>query len=1137
VEQKIIINKLDEFIRKFYKNQLLKGVIYSSGILVLLFLFVITAEYFGEFGIEIRTVLFYTFLLSGFYVVFNFIVLPLLKLNKLGKVISHEEAATIIGKHFGSVQDKLLNVLQLQQNKSDVYSQELLQAGIQQKIIELKPLAFTSAIDFKENIRYLKYALIPLFLLLIISIVAPKILSIGSERIINHTSTFEKQAPFRFTIKNKNLDCFQQKDFDLQVELSGDEFPNELFITINQAEYQLKKESNSTFSYTFKNVQSSIPFSLNGAGFTSNSYLLNVLPKPSLSDFSCMLDYPAYLNRSDETIANTGDLVVPEGTKITWKLRTKNANELQLLFDDTNMRISPVRENEFTLSRLFLQSSNYAIVAGNQFAKGIDSVNYSIQVIKDAYPEIMMSETKDSLREGISYFSGNIKDDYGFNRFQFITTISSKDSSGKLTVKSTNELLSIQKNASSQSVVFASDFQKLQLKPGDRIDYYFEVFDNDGVHGPKSAKSQLLTFKAPTLEEMENQLSEKNKDIKNDLDESIKKAKDLQKQITDLNRNVLEKKQLGWEEKKKLENLIDKQKNLEEQIQQIQQQNDINQQNQNRFQQPDESILEKQQQLEQLFENIMTPEMKKLFEELQKLMEKMDKNKVQETLEKMDLSNKDIQKELDRTLEQFKEMEAQQKMENLAQKLDELSKKQDELSNQSDNKNSDSKELNTKQEELNKLFDQVKEDAKELNELNKELENPMMIPDMKEEEQNVDKEQQNASDQLKQNNKKNASKSQKNAAKQMKSMSEKMENAMEQMEQDQNSEDIQSLRQVMENLMHVSFEEEELIKKSQKIKTNDPQYNKIAQQQKKLQDDSKMIEDSLLALSKRNPMVSASINREISAIQMNMKKAIAALAERQTGEALVREQNAMTSINNLALLLNESLEQMQMQAQKQQQSKPGSGSCKKPGGKQGKPGTSNIREMQQSLNKQLEQMKKMLEEQGKNPNGKKPGEQKGNKPGGKTGNGGMMPGGNSEQFAKMAAQQEAIRRAIQEAMKGIQKKEGNEPGGDLAKKMEETETDLVNKMITQETIKRQQEILTKLLEHEKAEREREMDEKRQSNESKNENFSNQNLFLEYKRLKEQELELLKTVPASLNPYYKQKVNIYLNNFSNTLNTK
>ena len=46
--------------------------------------------------------------------------------------------------------------------------------------------------------------------------------------------------------------------------------------------------------------------------------------------------------------------------------------------------------------------------------------------------------------------------------------------------------------------------------------------------------------------------------------------------------------------------------------------------------------------------------------ELQKLMEKMDKNKIQETLEKLKLSDKDIEKELDRTLEQFKQMEIQQ---------------------------------------------------------------------------------------------------------------------------------------------------------------------------------------------------------------------------------------------------------------------------------------------------------------------------------------------------------------------------------------------------------------------------------------------------------------------------------------------
>ena len=86
-------------------------------------------------------------------------------------------------------------------------------------------------------------------------------------------------------------------------------------------------------------------------------------------------------------------------------------------------------------------------------------------------------------------------------------------------------------------------------------------------------------------------------------------------------------------------------------------------------------------------------------------------------------------------------------------------------------------------------------------------------------------------------------------------------------------------------------------------------------------------------------------------------------------------------------------------------------------------------------------------------------------------------------------------------------------------------------MISQQTLFRQQEILTRLLESEKAEQEREMDEKRESNESKDKQISNQNSFLEYKRLKEKELELLKTVPPNLNPYYKEKVNDYFNNYT------
>jgi hypothetical protein len=60
----------------------------------------------------------------------------------------------------------------------------------------------------------------------------------------------------------------------------------------------------------------------------------------------------------------------------------------------------------------------------------------------------------------------------------------------------------------------------------------------------------------------------------------------------------------------------------------------------------------------------------------------------------------------------------------------------------------------------------------------------------------------------------------------------------------------------------------------------------------------------------------------------------------------------------------------------------------------------------------------------------------------------------------------------------------------------------------------------------KRERERDQEEQRKSEESKNAYQRNPNGFDEYKRLKLKETELLQTVPPSLNSYYRKKVNDY-----------
>lgn len=1150
----ILIQKLDEFIRRYYKNQLIKGVLYASGILLSAFLSVTFLEYFGEFNSLIRGILFFSFLAATLFVLAKYIAVPLLKLNKIGNVISYDQAANIIGNHFTNVQDKLLNVLQLQNNKILSGSDELLLASINQKINELKPVPFTTAVDINENKKYLKYVL-PLFLLTTtIVIIWPQVITKSTTRLMNYHTYYEKEMPFQFTIQNKNLQALQTQDYNLEVKVSGAELPNEVFININGIEYKLEKENNTLFKYTFSNLQANTTFQLGAAGFTSKEYELKVLPKPTLMQFNLKLVFPAYLNKPNENIANTGDLQIPQGTKVNWVFNTKNTDQLQLKFSDSLASPQRNNENQFQFSRKFIQSNSYTIKAVNKFVlTAADSVNYSINVVPDQYPTIDVNEKLDSLNPKNIYFSGQIKDDYGFNRLNFHFKKSGTDSSGKATESNGSFPITVNKTQVAQPYFYFLDAAQFNLQPGDRIEYYFEVFDNDGVNGAKSAKTQLMVFKAPTKDEINKNTEKNNTEIKQDLEESIKKAKQLQKEVNELSKKINDKKQLGYEEKKKLEDVLKKQNELQNKIEELKQENQLNNKQQNEFSQSDESLLEKQKQLEQLFENVMTPEMKKLFDELNKMLDKLDKNEVQQKLEELKLSNKDIEKELDRNLEAFKQLEVEKKMQDVIDKLDELKNKEDELNketenkksddknqdnknqdkndkNKDDNKKVDAKELEKKQEDIAKQFEELKKDMKELEQKNKELEEPNALPKNEEKQEEISKDMKNSSEQLSKNNKKDAGKSQKSASEKMQEMKEEMENSMESNESKEAEENAEALRQILENLVNLSFAQEELIKQLPKTRIDNPQYVGIPKQQNKLKDDSKIIEDSLLALSKRAPQISAVVNREISAINLNMNKTVRALAERNTGEGAMRMQTTMTSVNNLALLLNEALEQMQQQMKKQQQQKGSSGKCKKPGSGKGskpsdKPSMQSMKKLQEQLNEQLKQMKEAMEK-GQKP-GQKPGEKPGQKPGqGQQGNGLMMPG-NSEQLAKMAAQQEALRRQMQQMMDKLKNK-GKNPGGDIADLMEQTEKDLVNKQLTNETMKRQQDILSKLLESEKAEREREQDEQRKSNEAKNQILSNPSQFLEYKRMKEKEMELLNTVPPSLTPYYKEKVNNYFN---------
>ncbi|WP_041537110.1 DUF4175 family protein [Pseudopedobacter saltans] len=1083
-----LIAKIDDFIRKYYLNKVLRGSIWLVFAFLIPYLIIIIAEYYGYFPPKLKTGLFYIFCLGQLLIAYFLVIKPLLKYFKLGKVISYERASEIIGEHFSDIQDKLINTLQLHKSATEnPQHKDLILAAIEQKSNQMQPIPFVSAIKISENKKYLPYAVIPLFIIIILAIIAPAILKEGTTRIINHNKTYVRQAPFKFRIQNKKLEAVQGEDFKLELKLSGDKIPQDIYLIDGQNSFKLKKEDILNFSYIFKNIQQSKTFQFKAGDYYSESYNLIVHKKPLLIGSSISLLYPAYLQRGNDKNVNLGDLIIPEGTRIIWNLKTENTERIGFNIDNKNIVLTD-KNNSFTISHIAKESSSFAIRLNN-IDNEDEAIKHQINVIPDQYPQIEIEERPDSLNSRVIYFMGRISDDYGLNQLSFhyqIKNPSNKSGNGKnykVPIKFTGK--------TSSNFFYFWPLNTLNLQEGDELSYYFQISDNDGVNGSKITKSPQKIYKSPTVSESFEKANQSTAQVKQKMQSAIRQSQKIQQDAQKLNQELLNTKSLDFEQKKQIEELLDKQEKLEKLLKEISDENKKNILERSQIEK-DKELLEKQKQIQELFDNVLDEKTKELLKNLQKLMDEKNKDLPQQNdMKQMQSDNKSLQKELDRILELYKKLESEQKLNEQIQKLEDLADKQLQNSKENDIR---------KQAEIQKQFEEIKKGLQEAKQKNDALDRPDNYDLKEQQQQDIDKKINDALKQLQQNNKQQASGSQKDAGKKMQDLAQQLKEMQQESSEEQISVDMKSLRQLLQNLLRSSFNQESVMLEMKSTDGSSPKFTELGKKQREISDNLKMVEDSLFSLSKKVPQISTAVNQEVTQIRENLNSTLENIPDRNIAQINKNQQYALTSINNLALMLSEALQQLQ-NAMKNAKS----GGKGKP-----QPGMSELSKMQEELNKNMQKAKEQMQKEGSEP--------------GKPGKSNI-----SRQFSEMAKQQQMIRQTLQELNQKMNK-DGTGKSGNLEKimkEMEQTETELVNKRITEQSLLRQQDIQIKLLEAEKAEREREQDKDRESKSGKD--FApNYNLILkEYNELKRKDSELLKTVPPSLNNFYKTKSNQYL----------
>ncbi|MFD2563523.1 DUF4175 family protein [Aquimarina rubra] len=1122
-----IKNKLEQFIKKYYVNELIKGIILFFSIGVLYFLATLLIEYFLWLNSTGRTILFWLFITVELSLFIKLIAIPIIKLLKLTEGIDYIDASKIIGNYFPDVNDKLLNLLQLSRGDK---SSSLLLAGIEQKSAQLKPIPFKLAIDFKKNAKYLKYAVIPVVFLLVSLFGKSSWFSESYERVINYETAYEPPAPFKFFVVNENLNALEGKDYVLKVKTAGDLVPENVTIIYNDEVYFLKNTGTGEFQHVFVQPKEPMDFVLSSNDISSREYTLNVVSVPILLDFVMELDYPNYTNKKDEVLKSSGNATVPEGTKVVWRVKTRNTEKVTMVMKDSVAAFTK-NVSDFLYQNNLYADLDYEITTSNSNVSNYDNLSFNINVTKDQYPELNLTSEKDTVDNSTMYFYGRVSDDYGLSKLRLVYYDSDKEGTR------TNKNLQV---ASSVFDEFVYAFPgNLTLKDGVNYSFYFEVFDNDIIHGYKSTKSQVFSFRKLTRNEEEEKKLQEQSEAISGLNKSLKKFKDQEQDLKTLSKLQKEKKQLDYNDKKKLEDYLKRQKEQEKMMQNFSNKlkENLNQLEDKKKEEPFKDALK--EMLERNEERLKKNE--KLLEEIEKLTEKIQKEELTEKLEELAKENKNLKKNLEQLLELTKRYYVIEKHEKLASKLDQLSKEQEELSEKSEEENT-----KEKQEEINEKFDEFQKEMEELRKDNKDLKKPMKLDQNKEDEEEIKKEQQEASDKLEKNEKEDAKRNQKSAAQKMKEMSDGMQMQMQMGGGEQQQEDMEMLRQILDNLVDFSMEQENLMKGFKGISIDNPTYSNKLKKQSVLRENFIHIDDSLYALALRTPKISDEVTGKLTDIEFNIDKSLERLAENQSIQGIANQQYAVTGSNDLAYFLSQVLDQMQ-NSMSSSKGKGGSESRgfqlpdiikkqgelnekMKEGSKKGKGKKSDEKKGEGDGSKAGENGEKGKDGKGKQgeKNGKNGKDGKNGK-GGKNSDDGEGDSDSQEEnmngeLYEIYKQQQELRNALQNKLK--EQGKGNKIGSDLLRRMEQVEQELLEKGFNDGTLSKMLNLKHELLKLEDATIEQGEEERRESK-SNNRLFSNDN-EIQLNRAKQyfNTTEILNRQVLPLRQNYKRKVQEY-----------
>lgn len=1064
----VLVNRLKLLQRTYVKNKTAQGIL----------LLIAFALGFSFLGLWLNSILVFPVTARVAYLGVGALLLVILLSYFCLRPIFHQpslnDLALKVETKYPELNNQLIAALQLAKNlkeNQEGYSTDMILAVIEQADSTSARLNLKEIIN-PEPIKKMGRVAVGLAVFsLIFALIFPSAFK-NSFYIFSHPLTeFVSPQKFFFVISPGNAEAVKYADVKIKINVDGEKPENiNLFwqnegagwnkekLSAKKPPSELKDQeitrSEPDFGYQFKEVKRSFEYYAEAKGVESERYKITVVDKPRVVGLKLTFNYPRYTQLKTQVVdQNDGNITAIGGTKVEIEAQAnKELAKGVLVFSDSSQQETKIEGNSAFGEILVKKDDSYFIELWDKSGnKSQDPIEYKISKTEDQLPYVEILEPgqdqdlTETMRAGLLI---KISDDYGFSSLKLAYQIISQ---GNESAEKTINVDLPNNSQAEMNVEYLWNLSSFPLLPGDMVRYRAVIYDNDSFSGPKKAESKAYFLRLPSLDEIVAEVEKEQQGQVEDLETVLKGQRELKKKLEDISQemNRYTGLDMDWQKKQQLEETLQKQQKLSKDLQNIAQKMDENIKKVEENKLASLELVEKMMELKKLMDEVATPQMKEAMQKLADALKNLDPDQLKEALKKMQVSQEEMLKRLDRTISLLKRMQAEQKLSNLVKMMEQMAEQQDKI-----NKNMEASpkenlpSLSPDEKKLKEDFNEFENKLKEFTDLAKEL--SLLPPERIQElaqmpaKSGVKEDMDQAVSQLSSSDKSGSMKSGQSCSKKLKQMGENLRSAQKEMTEGEKEKIVKAIRKSLNDVFSVSDNQEQLYGQLGQTGTGDMVLLDLAHDQANLKTASLRISEDLENLSHLTLFVNADVQRFMALSVASMDKAIQELTVRKNQVAGDEQKEAIYDLNVTASKL--------MEASKNAQK-----SCSGSGMEQMFEKMKGMCDKQSSINQETEKLGQCQS--------------------------GALTLSFSQQstLQRLAAEQEAVRKALSE----LESEFGNRseiPGrlDEIGKEMKKVVEDFERMQVDQGTLDRQQKILSRLLDAEKSLKERDYSKQRRA---------------------------------------------------------